>query len=62
MKDSNTYTKKFPTKKELKDDSVFSKNNSKSVRYRLRVQQAKEAEELIKEFKDEQSTGNNGIY
>lgn len=35
----------------LKDDSVMSKNHSKSVKYRLRVQQQKEAEEVIKKYK-----------
>ncbi len=35
----------------LKDDSGLSKNHSKSVKYRLRVQQQKEAEETIKQFK-----------
>lgn len=32
------------------DDSVFSKNHSKSVRYRLRQQQEQEAENEIKEY------------
>lgn len=32
------------------DDSVFSKNHSKSVRYRIRQQQEQEAEDEIKEF------------
>lgn len=35
----------------LKDDSGLSKNHSKSVKYRLRVQQQKEAEEVIKKYK-----------
>ncbi len=34
------------------DDSPLSHNHSKSVKFRLRVQQDKEAEELIKEYKD----------
>ena len=62
MSDSTTFVKKFKTKRELKDDSVFSKNYSKSMKYRLRVQQAKEAEELIKEFKDEQTNEDKRLY
>ena len=37
------------------DDSGLSKNYSKSVKFRLRVQQAKEADKLIKEFKDDKN-------
>lgn len=33
------------------DDSVFSRNHHRNVRYRERVQQEKEAESEIKEFK-----------
>lgn len=36
----------------MNDDSVFSKNHSKSVKYRLRVQQEHEAEDEIREYKD----------
>ena len=32
------------------DDSVFSKNNGKSVRYRLRKQQEFEAKQEVKEY------------
>ena len=35
---------------EKNDDSGLSKNHSKSIRYRLRIQQDKEAEEELKEF------------
>ena len=52
MKNSTTSTNKLKTKIERKDDSELSKNHSKSVKYRLRKQQEREAEELIKEFKD----------
>jgi hypothetical protein len=34
------------------DDSVFSKNYSKSMKYRLRIQRQREAEEELKEFKN----------
>lgn len=37
-------------KREINDDSGLSKNNSKSVKFRLRVQQDKEAEEELKEY------------
>lgn len=46
--------KKLKSKKSDKqDDSGLSKNHSKSVRYRLRVQQEQEAEHEIKEYKDD---------
>jgi hypothetical protein len=37
-------------KRDMNDDSGLSKNNSKSVKFRLRVQQDKEAEEELKEY------------
>lgn len=44
-------------KQDMKDESGLSKNNSKSVRFRLRVQTEKEAEDEIKKYlKDEDST------
>lgn len=53
MSELITCTKKSKSKKkEFTDDSVLSKNHSKSVKYRLRVQQQREAEDDIKEFKD----------
>ena len=58
MKNSTTSINKLKTKIERKDDSELSKtreprdHHSKSVKYRLRKQQEREAEELIKEFKD----------
>ena len=52
--------KKPPSnKEEKKDDSGLSKNHSKSVKFRLRVQQQKEAEEEIKEYG---TTGNPRVY
>jgi hypothetical protein len=48
-----TLGKKFKTnKRELDDDSYLSKNHSKSVRFRLRVQEEAEAEEEIKDYQD----------
>lgn len=48
-----TSGKKFKSKKtEREDDSVLSKNHSKSVKFRLRVQQEEEAEKEIKEYQD----------
>lgn len=37
-------------KKSYENDSVFSKNHSKSIKYRLRVQQDHEAEEEVQEY------------
>lgn len=45
--------KKSNRKHEKSDDSVLSHNHSKSVRFRLRVQQEREAVAEIKEYKDE---------
>lgn len=46
--------KKSRSKKlDKQDESGLSKNHSKSVRYRLRVQQEQEAENEIKEYKDD---------
>jgi hypothetical protein len=54
-----TDTKKFlpPSSKKNTDDGL-SKNHSKSVRFRLRVQQDKEALEQLKEYKHDQRTTN----
>jgi hypothetical protein len=41
------------SKNKKEDDSVFSKNHSQSVRYRLRQQQEQEAEEAIREYEGE---------
>ena len=45
-------TKSFNDKNKQRrmDDSVFSKNHSKSVRYRIRIQQDREAQEEIEIF------------
>jgi hypothetical protein len=44
--------KKSNRKHEKSDDSVLSHNHSKSVRFRLRAQQEREAVAEIKEYKD----------
>lgn len=54
MKSLKTSTDKSKIKRS--DDSELSKNHSKSVKYRLRVQQEKEAEKLIKEYKVKDDT------
>lgn len=46
------------TKTEKKEDKVFtSKNHSKSVRFRIRLQQQKEAEQEIHDFKKQKTRG-----
>lgn len=46
------------TKTEKKEDEVFtSKNHSKSVRFRIRIQQQKEAEQEIHDFKKQKTRG-----
>jgi hypothetical protein len=55
-----TKTKKDKPEEKLKDDSVFSKNHSKSVKYRIRKQQEKEADDAIKEYDDEDFYGSYG--
>ena len=48
-----TSGKKFKSKKtEREDDSVLSKNHSKSVKFRLRVQQEEEANNEIQLYKE----------
>jgi hypothetical protein len=42
-------------KKNKEDDSGLSKNNGKSVRYRVRKQQEQEADQEIYEFKKQES-------
>lgn len=51
---SNTSKDKRKSKG-LTDESLLSKNQSKSVRYRIRVQTEKEADQEIKKFKDDKS-------
>lgn len=48
----STFDKK--SKNKLADESALSRNHSKSVRFRLRVQQELEANNEIKEYKDEE--------
>ena len=41
----------------LKDDSVFSKNHNHSIKYRKRIEEAKEKEQEVKEYlKDKDGT------
>lgn len=53
-----TKTKKDKPDEKLRDESVFSKNHSKSVRYRIRRQEEKEADYEIKEYEEDY----NGSY
>lgn len=49
----STSEKKYKSKKaEKQDDSALSRNHSKSIKYRLRVQQEHEAEDEIKQYQD----------
>lgn len=49
----STSDKQLKSKKlEKKDESELSKNHSKSIRYRLRVQEEREAVDEIKEYQD----------
>lgn len=56
-----TKTKKDSPERKKKDESGFSKNHSKSVRFRIRVQEEKEAEQAIKEY-DENNQRNPRVY
>lgn len=49
MTEKRTFVKNLQKKTKLGDDTPLSHNFSKSVKYRLRVQQDKEAEQAIKE-------------
>lgn len=60
MTEKRTSVKNLPKKNILSDDSALSHNFSKSVKYRLRVQQDKEAEDAIKE-QLQQTEYNKGI-
>ncbi len=52
-------TKKFTKPSNKKDtDDGLSKNHSRAVRFRLRVQQDKEAIEQLKEYEHDQRTTN----
>lgn len=44
-------TNSYNEKNRNKNDSVFSKNHGRSVKYRVRVQEELEAETEIKEYK-----------
>ena len=53
-----TNSKNRPPTKKQEDSAGLSKNHSKSVKFRLRVQQQKEATETIKEYVEEQQRPN----
>jgi hypothetical protein len=57
---SNTNKKYVP--KEKKDDSPLSKNHSRSLKFRLRVQTEKEAEVEIDEFTKKNNDGLKRVY
>lgn len=48
---TDTHTSKKRSRKNEKNDDL-SKNNGKQIKYRLREQQSKEADNDIREFKD----------
>lgn len=50
-----TKTKKDHPERKKGGDSPLSRNHSKSVRFRIRVQEQKEAEQEIKEYDDRYS-------
>lgn len=50
-----TKTKKNIPEKKREDEAFLSKNHSKSVRFRLRVQEEKEADNEIKEHEQDNS-------
>jgi len=56
-----TKTKKDSPENKKEDTSLLSKNHSKSVRFRIRVQEEKEAEQEIKEY-DEEHQPNPRVY
>lgn len=50
-------------KKNKEDDSGLSRNHSKSIRYRLRIQQDLEAAKEIEDYEHEQEqSGINTVY
>lgn len=48
-----TKTKKQNPEKQRENESVLSRNHAKDVRYRIRVQQEKEAKEEIKDYEQD---------
>jgi hypothetical protein len=54
MRDLTTYSKKPKTSKKEKNEEV-SKNNKRSIRFRIRLQTDKEAKEEMKEYFDDQN-------
>jgi len=56
-----TKTKKDSPERKKGDDTPLSRNHSKSVRFRIRVQEEKEAKEAIKDY-DEDNSRNPRVY
>lgn len=56
-----TKTKKDHPERRKGNDNPLSRNHSKSVRFRIRVQETKEAEQEIKEY-DERYSPNPRVY
>lgn len=56
-----TKTKKDSPERKKGDDTPLSRNPSKSVRFRIRVQEEKEAKQEIKEY-DEDNQPNPRVY
>ena len=56
-----TKTKKDSPERKKGDDTPLSRNHSKSVRFRIRVQEEKEANQEIKEY-DEDNQPNPRVY
>ena len=56
-----TKTKKDSPERKKVDDTPLSRNHSKSVRFRIRVQEEKEAKQEIKEY-DEDNQPNPRVY
>ena len=51
----SNYTKQSPKSNKPSKNEDLSKNHHLKVKYRKRIQEDKEAEKLIKDFKDEPS-------
>lgn len=56
-----TKTNKDHPQNKKRDESPLSKNHSKDVKFRIRIQEDKEAKEAIKEY-DERYSKNPRVY
>lgn len=50
MSESNTFTDKLVKERKHDKNDSLSRNHKRNVRYRIRKQEEKEAEELIKKY------------